>query len=497
MRGGLALIVAAMVLVFAPGPRLPEVAQQVHGVAQKLLAARLPTTPPPTAKPPAPPRPAAPPSTDKPKLDKQGRPIPLPVEPIVAPPVATPWLVRDGVSPLAVLVLLPAALLEARSPVLGLALLHALSLAFGLTGLVLLCVWLDRLLRESRVAPRRAGTIALVATLASPLVYYGRAGDGTTWAAAGLVLALSGVARATAGRFVVGVALLALGRPELLGVALLLWLRGVGEVRLRRVVPLVSSLGSIALAAWWRAPVESTPWAEGLFGLLFSTGKSLIVYAPWLLCAAFAWRRMQRAEEPLATDVLAIGVVGIALVAMRGDWHGDPGWGPRAAVVLLPVLALPLGWAAPSRVLPVLVAAAVLIAIPGLLIAPSDWLALVGDVRVATGGAGWFGEQASDVHFVPQLSPVLGHAWLLWHRAIGTVHLPSGPWALIYQTLPSGAALNFDGRWATIGFSWWAAAQSRGVAWAGVFAGAVLAALGHLLVRWRSHRNGNDSLDDS
>lgn len=486
MKGGLALLVAAVVLVLAPGPRLPEVTQQVYGVARQLLTARPATNATAPAKPTAPAAPAAKPTPDKPKLDKHGRPIPLPIEPIAAPPVAPPWLVRDGASPLAVLVLLPAALLEARSPAWGLALAHALSLAFGLAGLALLGVWLDRLLREARVAPERAAMIALVATLASPLVYYGRTGDGTTWAAAGLVLALSGLLRLSAGRFVVGVALLALGRPELLGVAGLLWLRGFGEVRLRRWLPLASALASLVLAAWWRAPVEAAPWSEGLFGLLFSTGKSLLVYAPWLLCAIVAWRRMQRADEPLATDVLAIAVVGIVFVARRGDWHGDPGWGPRAAVVLIPVMALPLGWAAPSRALPLLVIAAVLITIPGLLIAPSDWLALVGDVRVATGGPGWFGEQASDVHFVPQLSPVLGHAWLLWHRALGTVHLPSGPWALIYQTLPSGAPLNFDGRWATIGLSWWAAAQSHAVATAGVAVGVALAVVGWIVLRWRA-----------
>lgn len=483
MRGGLALLVAAVVLLFAPGPRLPEVTQEVYGVARQLLTARPATNAPATKPAPAPV--AKPPVPEKPKLDKHGRPIPPPIEPIAAPPVGPTWLVRDGASPLAVLVLLPAALLEAGRPGWGGALAHALSLAFGLVGLVLLAVWLDRLLRAARVAPERAAIVTLIATLASPLVYYGRAGDGTTWAAAGLVLALTGIFRPSGSRFVVGVALLALGRPELLGLACLLWLRGVGEVRLRRALPLLLSLGSIALAALWRAPVESAPWMEGMFGLLFSTGKSLLVYAPWLLCALFAWRRMQRNEEPLATDVLAIAVVGIALVARRGDWHGDPGWGPRAAVVLIPVLALPLGWAAPSRTLPLLVGLAVLITIPGVLIAPSDWLALVGDVRVATGGPGWFGEQASDVHFVPQLSPVLGHAWLLWHRMLGTVHLPSGPWTLIYQPMPSGAALNFDGRWAGIGLAWWGAAQSLAVALGGLAVGVAVAIVGWVTLRWR------------
>ncbi|MCX7792264.1 MAG: hypothetical protein N2378_16645, partial [Chloroflexaceae bacterium] len=89
----------------------------------------------------------------------------------------------------------------------------------------------------------------------------------------------------------------------------------------------------------------TTPLLEGLYGLLFSPGKSVFLYAPALLLALpgglILWRRGARAPVVLAGGLFLSHLL---LYACWGEWHGGGVWGPRFLLpVVAPLLALAAG----------------------------------------------------------------------------------------------------------------------------------------------------------
>ncbi|HEV2126176.1 MAG TPA: hypothetical protein VGW38_25755, partial [Chloroflexota bacterium] len=85
---------------------------------------------------------------------------------------------------------------------------------------------------------------------------------------------------------------------------------------------------------WLALPV----WI-GLRGLLFSPGKSLFLYSPWLLLAIPGMVLFARRHGRDAVLFTLFPVVVIWLYSMKVVWHGG-GWGPRYLVPLLPLLAV-------------------------------------------------------------------------------------------------------------------------------------------------------------
>lgn len=79
----------------------------------------------------------------------------------------------------------------------------------------------------------------------------------------------------------------------------------------------------------------------GIAGLLFSPGKSILLFAPALAIAAAGWPRMLRASRADALTVA--GTLALFLIAhgSLAAWHGDWGWGPRYFVFILPILWMP------------------------------------------------------------------------------------------------------------------------------------------------------------
>ncbi len=87
----------------------------------------------------------------------------------------------------------------------------------------------------------------------------------------------------------------------------------------------------------------STPFWQGLGGLLFSPGKSIFLYSPVLLVLPFAlagfWQKA-KAETVLFGLISAITLL---YYSFWWAWEGGWCWGPRFLVPLLPFLILPLG----------------------------------------------------------------------------------------------------------------------------------------------------------
>lgn len=85
---------------------------------------------------------------------------------------------------------------------------------------------------------------------------------------------------------------------------------------------------------------DTSPWT-GMFGLLLSPGKGLLLYAPVLLLPLFFARSLW---ERGRAEVVLLGTITIFYLAVYGrwyDWYGGLAWGPRFLVPLIaPWLAL-------------------------------------------------------------------------------------------------------------------------------------------------------------
>ncbi len=168
----------------------------------------------------------------------------------------------------------------------------------------------------------------------------------------------------------------------------------------------------------------STPLATGLYGLLFSSGKGVFLYAPPALTFIISIRSFFRKRAEAAVACVLVPAALVLFYAKWVAWHGEGFWGPRYLLPAVPFLILPVGvllerGVSRSRLkLGVFIAACVL----GLLVQ-------VGGVTVSY--ASYFREVGAypyrlpfydprfmkDVHFRPSMSPVIGH-WRILARIV-------------------------------------------------------------------------------
>ncbi|MBI5168815.1 MAG: hypothetical protein HZA61_04940 [Candidatus Eisenbacteria bacterium] len=116
--------------------------------------------------------------------------------------------------------------------------------------------------------------------------------------------------------------------------------------------PLQSGYGAQQSAAAF-----STPLLVGLYGLLLSSGKGLLWFAPaaWLAFAGFAemTRSRQHSNEPrhgwparrAAAAAIVTWAVALVQFGTFQHWGGDGSWGPRYLVPLLPSAFLAVAFA--------------------------------------------------------------------------------------------------------------------------------------------------------
>ena len=187
----------------------------------------------------------------------------------------------------------------------------------------------------------------------------------------------------------------------------------------------------------------STPQLSGLYGMFFSPGKSLFLFVPVLVASLFFIRDFLT-RFPRETFLIFSGFTAWSLFYSRWwAWHGDWCWGPRFLLPFIPLLLLPLGvgltrfrtWPATGRVaLVLLLAFSLWVQVLGVAVSDKEYL------YTASRGVHWhplyinslaqsrnLGDGLAGPHFIPEFSPVAGHAWLL-SQAAGNTRKPP-PWS--------------------------------------------------------------------
>lgn len=184
----------------------------------------------------------------------------------------------------------------------------------------------------------------------------------------------------------------------------------------------------------------SVPLASGVYGLLFSSGKSVFLYAPLLLAAAWAvpsWYRERR------RDLWLIAIPSLFTLLVIGKWwawSGDWGWGPRLLLPVVPLACVPIvRWLGPAvRWRPRLSIAALAaigsyVQVLALCIEPSEYLHMVRHPHRVAMGKHPDAPEVRDAlllsHFIPEFNPIVSQHWLVMRYFTGDDSQRDHPWA--------------------------------------------------------------------
>jgi hypothetical protein len=215
-----------------------------------------------------------------------------------------------------------------------------------------------------------------------------------------------------------------------------------------------------------------TPLWTGLYGLLLSVNKGLPFYAPiTLLLPLGLWHLFaRRRNEFILVSSLAVCVV--IPIAKWGSWEGGASWGPRLLYPILPILVLASAYPSAQRkwarygCVAALLAGAV-INLMGVLFYFSSWGVVISankdrvpldvegrreDEYLIEGGQRYVLPYVA-ANYVPRLSPLLGHAWMLRWRWLNIPFpmaglqagaardaVPFGPVSINFQALAQSCA---------------------------------------------------------
>ncbi|MCX7014397.1 MAG: hypothetical protein NTW86_17910 [Candidatus Sumerlaeota bacterium] len=182
-----------------------------------------------------------------------------------------------------------------------------------------------------------------------------------------------------------------------------------------------------------------TPLWVGLYGLLFSSGKSVFLYSPLLLAALGGWAALWRRRRAAAALLGLLVVSAFLFYARWWAWHGDWSWADRHILYATTLALLPLGElglgaqesAARRRMRRAILGALAAVGFAVNLLGVLVWHSLpfyFGSDQLETPvfkepryreGAWEIRDDFAHFHFIPEFSPVATHLWLaraIWNR---------------------------------------------------------------------------------
>jgi hypothetical protein len=207
-------------------------------------------------------------------------------------------------------------------------------------------------------------------------------------------------------------------------------------------------------------PVFSGQFYPAVVGYFLSPGKSIFFYSPVLLLGLIGARSYLRANR--AHFWLVLGLIAAVLLPHLKfpAWPGGWVWGPRYAVSVTPLLLLPAApwldeWLARgltwlrTLALAALGAASFIVQLAGCAFFWDFYIRMALALRPAQDE----GLVYIATVFVPQLSPIVMHLWLGWHKLLGAAKLPADPpFHTVVQNFP---VATMDAHFRGLHFDFW------------------------------------------
>ncbi len=163
----------------------------------------------------------------------------------------------------------------------------------------------------------------------------------------------------------------------------------------------------------------STPLYVGLYGLLFSSGKGMFVFAPLTILIFYSTKLFFEKYHSEAILIYTIIFSNLILYAKYIAWGGDGSWGPRYLISILPLFFIPIGvylnenFISLKKIFLLLFALGILIQIGGVSTYFGNYLRSIGEFPYTKKFDDKEFMQKS--HFNPNYSPIVGH-WKMFQE---------------------------------------------------------------------------------
>jgi len=79
-----------------------------------------------------------------------------------------------------------------------------------------------------------------------------------------------------------------------------------------------------------------------MYGLMFSSGKGLLIYSPIVLLGFLFWKQFHKKFAHLSIAIIGMILIRFVFIASRSDWHGGFCLGPRYFIIIIPYLFIPI-----------------------------------------------------------------------------------------------------------------------------------------------------------
>lgn len=173
----------------------------------------------------------------------------------------------------------------------------------------------------------------------------------------------------------------------------------------------------------------TNPLLVGLYGILFSPGKSVFLFSPPLILGFIGWRRFRSRLPDNALLFLSVFVVQLFLYSKWWDWSGDDSWGVRFMLLGVILMTIPMVEVLNAKFMLSVLVLGVALQLPAILVSGLDYVLLVhtGSVqRQRSGVEGINLVDLDDMRFNPRYSQIVGNYELLQYRlGFKTKRLPS------------------------------------------------------------------------
>ena len=208
--------------------------------------------------------------------------------------------------------------------------------------------------------------------------------------------------------------------------------------------------------------IFSGNFVAGAYGLLLSPGKSAFLYSPPLVLALLGTPTALRRRRRETIFFLSLIAVVIAFNAKFRHWHADYCWGPRHLVAVTPLaMLLAFPWLPEALAegrrrwrqlaLAALLALGLGVQLLGAVFYWDHYIRMLIAVKDLTGASGWYQENLSHGHYIPEFSPLRGHWWMLKHLWHDDADLDrDAPWKVV-MPLPA----DMTEGWRRMRVDWW------------------------------------------
>jgi len=169
----------------------------------------------------------------------------------------------------------------------------------------------------------------------------------------------------------------------------------------------------------------STPFIEGIYGLLISTGRGFFIFNPITVLAIGGIVLLLKRHRKESILFISIIIITVLFYAKFWSWGGSWAWGPRFLLVITPYMAVMSGMYIDKAkgkkriIITGLIIISIIVQIPGVIMHIAPYLSLVAnDVHLFPLTQEKDTRIRSDlihVDFIPQFSPIWGLSWTLKH----------------------------------------------------------------------------------